>query len=576
MNRLQTNLTPLLPAFIHTKEGKRWGYINNQGQFVLPPQFEEADDFQENGMAIARLNGKVGLINDTGQFVIEPQYNSMLPFTENRAIVTDDEGFSVINEQGQVLTKKTYGLINPYQEGRAIFAETRDDQFLYGYLDEDGNEHIPLQFELAYDFSDGKALVKIKENEFALINRDGHIVQSYPYASMMSYSEGLIAFAKTYQDNWGYVDEQGTVMIEPQFTYALPFQNERAIVNAAEGIDNQYGLINRDASYILPPTYQDMTQLGNGRVAVGRAFDPERPFTGSRYGIATTDGSVLTDFLYDQVAEYKNGLSSTTAGQFTFFINESGQREPSLPVIPGIGTITIIDDVIQANVDHSLSYYDRAGNIVYQPNTVFPLDDQYRIHIRKYSPNKDYLVYYPQIEGMTNGEAEKNVNAILRQKSLVLPVPSTQLDYGYYGDFSVAFFQNHLLILKLEGYRYPFGAAHGMPYQVHVSIDLGTGQIYQLKDLFKQDSDYVKELSDIVGQQIKDQMEQGHTYFFPDQYRGITPDQAFYVTDDALVLYFEPYEIAAYVAGFPSFTIPFKEIEGILDFTSSFWRSLHE
>lgn len=42
-----------------------------------------------------------------------------------------------------------------------------------------------------------------------------------------------------------------------------------------------------------------------------------------------------------------------------------------------------------------------------------------------------------------------------------------------------------------------------MPSKIYTKIDLTTGEFYELKDLFKEDSDYVKVLSDIIGEQIK-------------------------------------------------------------------------
>jgi hypothetical protein len=278
--------------------------------------------------------------------------------------------------------------------------------------------------------------------------------------------------------------------------------------------------------------------------------------------------------MYDHVGEYKEGLSSVTFDQSTFFIDQSGKPAESFPIIPGVGTLDLEGTIIQAHVDHSLSYYGRSGYVVYQSNTSFPLSNQYYIEIKKYSPNKDYLVYYPQIGGMENEGAEKRVNAILKQKSKVKPVPfHTQLDYSYFGDFSVTFYKNNLLVLQLEGYNFPFGAAHGMPYKTYAHIDLKTGRIYELKDLFKRESNYVKIISDMVEKQIKEEEEQGSAFYFLDQYKGIQPDQPFYVTEDALAIYFEPYEIAAYAAGFPTFMIPYKEIMEIINKDGAFWRS---
>ena len=567
--------TQLFPAYYITKDGQRWGYINNRGTFILEPQYDEADDFQENGLAIVSVKGKTGMIDHSGQYVIAPIYSYMMPFTESRAIVMVDDGYKVINERGEEITKKTYDLIRPYVEERAIFGGlSSEGKYLYGYLDEQGNEVIPLQFENAYDFIGGKALVQIKENQFALITRTGEIIQTYPYAFMMGYSEGLIPFQKTFNDKWGYVDEGGQIVIQPQYSNAMSFQNGRAIVNIADDMYNKYGLINKNGQFILPPEYNYIIQLGEKRVAIGTALNPEESYIGSKFGIADTDGRILTDFLYDHVGEYNKGLSSVTKDLVSFFIDWTGRQVNYLPTIQGIGTLNLVGGIIQAHVDQSLSYYDQSGRTIYKPNTTFPLNEQYRIRIGKYRPNKDYLVYYPQVEGMKNEEAQKHVNTELKTKSQVKFIPpNVQLEYSYDGNFSVVFFKTNLLVLKLMGYNYPFGAAHGMPYQTFVHIDLVTGRIYELSDLFKEDSDYVKVLSDIIEKQINEEVKEGFTYYFPDQYKGIQPEQPFYITEDGLAIYFQPYEIAAYVAGFPTFIIPYDEIIDLIDVDSPFWKS---
>lgn len=570
--------TLLFPAYLIKMVGKKWGYIDHQGRFILWPQFDEAGDFQENGLAIVKVDEKAGLIDRKGQYVVKPEYSSIMPFTEGRAIVMDGEDFKVINPSGLVVTKKAYHLIQPFQEQRAIFAESNSEgTYLYGYLDKEGNEVVTPTFLNAYDFTNGKALVQIKENEFALINHNGEIIQTYPFAFMMGYSEGIIPFKKTFNDKWGYVDENGRILLEPQYESAQPFQSNRAIVNMNEGIENQYGLIDKHGNFLIPPKYNDIRQLGAQRVAVGIAINPNEPYVGSRYAIADTNGQLLSEFVYDYVGDYKDGLSFASTNQRTFFIDRSGKAVESYPVFSGVGTLILEgEELIQANLDHRLAYYDTSGKKVYKPNTSFPLNLQYLIRIRKYNPNKDYLVYFPQLEGMQSKNSQKRVNDVLKEKSKVISIPSdVQLDYSYYGDFSVSFFKDDLLVIKLEGYHYPFGAAHGMPYQAFVHIDLSTGMIYELEDLFKRNSDYVEVLSEMIKNQIEEEEKQGFTYYFPDQYQGIKPEQPFYVTEDGLAIYFEPYEIAAFAAGFPTFNISYDELMEIIEVNGAFWRSFH-
>jgi hypothetical protein len=55
----------------------------------------------------------------------------------------------------------------------------------------------------------------------------------------------------------------------------------------------------------------------------------------------------------------------------------------------------------------------------------------------------------------------------------------------------------------------------------------------------------------------------------------IKADQPFFISDGELNIYFEPYEIAPYAAGFPTFAIPFHDISSIIDHDGDFWRSFH-
>ncbi|QFT89509.1 Anti-sigma-V factor RsiV [Bacillus sp. THAF10] len=564
----------LFPAPVKTVEGTKWGYIDEKGKVVLKPAYANANGFQQNGLAIVSKREGTGIINQTGKFVVKPSYATILPFTEGRAIAMLNEGGSVvINEKGKVLTEKKYDYISPYQGGRAVYQETKNDTTRYGYLDLNGRVAIPARYLNVYDFNTGKGLVQVREDQYALLDSTGSQLQTFPYQQMNGLSEGLLSFKKTYQDKAGYVDETGKVIIPPQFGMALPFQGGRAVVNQSTDYQNEFGLIDKTGKYIISPKHNDMNILGGNRVSVGKALNPEEPFVGSMYALANAEtGKLLSEFVYSEIGNYQGEYSSVTKGLQTFFVDKNGRQVKSLPIVDGIGTLTIEGQLVKAFVDQRLSYYDKTGKLVWSQNTEIPLTKTVSVMEEKYRPNKDYLVYYPQLQGMENKQAEKKVNEYLSVQSQVVPIPpNQQLDYNFTGDFDIQFFNKNLVILELSAYNYPFGAAHGMPTQMMVPIDIKSGQIYQLKDLFKKDSDYVKVLSEIVGKQIAENPED----YFPDAYKGIQPDQPFYVSSDSLFLYFTPYEIAPYAAGFPTFEIPFKEINSIIDKKGAFWRSFH-
>ena len=559
----------LFPAEFKDIGGGKWGYINEKGTFVLPPKYEMARDFQENGLAIIQLNNLTGIINTDGYFIVKPKYETISPFSEGRATAIDDEGFKVLDESGKEITSKAYSFIGDYQEGRAAAANTKEHgEYLYGYLNRRGNEVIPLSYESASDFQDGKALVKMKEGSYALIDLTGKVLNSYSYPFVDDYGEGMLAFRKSNDGKWGYMDESGKVLIEPKYMGTQRFAEEKAIVNVDH---NHYGLIDKHGKYIIKPQYSSLINLGENRYALGKAQDPERPYLFQKYAIADSTGHIYTGFIYNGVSKYKDGIASAYNDELTFFIDKRGQRMDHLPKVQGSGTLAFDKSVIKGDIDFRILYFDKKGKLIWKQNTIIPLNNDYSVIENKYKPNKDYLVYYPQLKGIENQES---VNQRLKDLSGVKPIPQhTQLESSYTGDFDVSFYKNNLVVLEINGYDYPFGAAHGMPVKKYAHIDLKTGRFYQLKKLFKQEADYVKVISEIIGEQIKN--DEQYSYVFPDVYKGIKADQPFFIGERKLNVYFEPYEIAPYAAGFPTFTISFHDLSSIIDHDGDFWHSFH-
>ncbi|WP_245203467.1 WG repeat-containing protein [Ammoniphilus resinae] len=564
----------LFPASVRTTSGVKWGYINNQGRFFIPPQFDGAENFQPNGLAVVQVNNRSGLMNVFGQWVVRPKYEMISSFSEGRAQVIDQGKFKVIDERGNEITTKSYEYIGSYTEGRAQAADTREGKYLYGYLDLQGREIIPVQYESATDFTSGRATVQKPDEEYVLIDSMGKILQTYKYPFVGSLGDGLLPFKQTSDGKYGYIDQTGTVVISPQYTWAQPFQHGRAIVNISNDYKNKYGLIDKNGNYLIEPKYNDILFVSSDRVAVGKPKDEERPYMGSNYSLADTAGHFLTGFVFREISEYVHEYASANTDQNTFFINRTGQVARKLPILPGSGTLAFVGDLIRADVDQRVSYYNYAGQLVWRQNSVVQIHQGLLVREGKYKPNKDYLVYYPQIEGMQSRSAQAKVNQRLKELSQVVPItPNTQLDYSYTGDFSIFFSKKNLLEFELDGYHFPFGAAHGMPSRVFAPVDLVTGEVYQLRDLFIPGSDYVKVISDIIANQIKNDPQ--YSYVFPNTYKGIKVDQPFYVKDEALYIYFLPYEIAPFAAGFPTFKIPFKEIGSMIDMNGAFWRSFH-
>jgi len=142
-----------------------------------------------------------------------------------------------------------------------------------------------------------------------------------------------------------------------------------------------------------------------------------------------------------------------------------------------------------------------------------------------------------------------------------------------YGNFEILFFKENLLVLEIDTYNYPFGAAHGLTTRSTPNINLVTGEFYTLNDLFKGGIYWTNEINKIIEEMIKTNPEYSDVY--EDGFKGISEDQDFYVDADNLYIYFSPYDIAPYSSGFVTFKIPFEEIDPLINKDGNFYKSFN-
>ncbi|MBO4470369.1 MAG: WG repeat-containing protein [Clostridia bacterium] len=107
---------------------------------------------------------------------------------------------------------------------------------LYGYADINGNIVIRPEFYEAYTFYKGKAEVELTEDCYAIIDREGKILlreedEQFPITMTENDGTGIPRYAfRGINGLYGFIDEQGKVVMPPQFAYAEDFCGEYAEV----------------------------------------------------------------------------------------------------------------------------------------------------------------------------------------------------------------------------------------------------------------------------------------------------------------------------------------------------------
>ena len=84
--------------------------------------------------------------------------------------------------------------------------------------------------------------------------------------NVQSVSSSPEELVKLFSDNqFGFINLSGQIVIKPQFEYVSDFHEGIAIARTKE---NKYGFINRKGEWIVPPVYDGVREFNEGLAAV--------------------------------------------------------------------------------------------------------------------------------------------------------------------------------------------------------------------------------------------------------------------------------------------------------------------
>lgn len=125
----------------------------------------------------------------------------------------------------------------------------------------------------------------------------------------------------------------------------------------------------------------------------------------------------------------------------------------------------------------------------------------------------------------------------------------------------VFFFNERFISFTQQGYEYS-GGAHGMPYWIAHTFDLHTGEELGLSFFVANEE---AEFKDIVTEQFIRMYDVDPDLYWDDAItivqESVDFESPFYLKEEGLVIYFGPYELAPYAAGFVEIVVPYENLE---------------
>jgi len=229
------------------------------------------------------IEPNLALINTKGEVVIPAGKHKLVIDYYNTAINTEllfpfelngKQGY--VNHNGEIVIEPQFDLAFSFSEGRAIVAklvgydEFEMPTYKFGFIDTKGNLVIPFLYEQAFAFSEELAEVSIKDS-IMFIDKNGKTILSFIASNPM--------------ENYADLGLFGT------YFYEHGFKNGKAIIF----VNNNFGIINKKGEFLIEPMYN-----GLGRIGPSLIINP-----------------------------FENGIlrvnPNTSLGYFEYYIDESGK-----------------------------------------------------------------------------------------------------------------------------------------------------------------------------------------------------------------------------------------------------------
>lgn len=169
-----------------------------------------------------------------------------------------------------------------------------------------------------------------------------------------------------------------------------------------------------------------------------------------------------------------------------------------------------------------------------------------------YSKDKINIIY-PKIIGLKDKKVESKVNSALKNKALSF-IDTSNSNTAYSADYTVKYNKYNILSIVFSQDIYHQGAAHNYYQYNSITLNLTTGDTYKLKDIYVNDNNYKRIIEENIDEQSRERVAQGKLYLFSDESIEVN-DEQFYINDQYVVVYYNPYEIASFSEGIIEFNI---------------------
>lgn len=229
------------------RKDDKWGYINTKNKLVIPFEYDSVNDFSD-GLAVVKKNNKYAVIDKTGKLIIPFDYDFIYNFHKGTTVAEKDNQYYEIDKTGKIIKQsehhffsendkrqhrnifdKKYNRVSDFGVDDGIFAvgigdckatlaNNEESDCKWGFIDKNGKEIIPFQYEDTLGFNEGLASVR-KNKKYGVIDKTGKWIVEPQFIYIYPFKDGLAAFKhfdEQGKQGMGFIDKTGKIVIPKQ------------------------------------------------------------------------------------------------------------------------------------------------------------------------------------------------------------------------------------------------------------------------------------------------------------------------------------------------------------------------
>jgi hypothetical protein len=274
--------------------------------------------------------------------------------------VKSGQEYQYIDREGKIVINPQFSEATVFRDGLAL-VKTSGDNPMWGYIDEEGKFAIMANYIDASIFSEGLAWCVLEKGAPTAISEDGEIKFSLTQAEQTKiFKNGLAAFSVKGDEGykWGFVDKEGSVKINPQFSNAKNFNNGKCAVQNSEG---KWGYIDDEGTININYQFDDANDFIDGKAVVTSARKVGLIDAEGKYIINPQFSSMVIDgdmFLINQ-----NGKFGWADSEGKIVINpQFGEAHPFLT--NNLAAISFVVNPLEINPKTSISLFDKTFSLM--------------------------------------------------------------------------------------------------------------------------------------------------------------------------------------------------------------------